>query len=69
MLQTRYAMFFFRDQPDVLYIKVGLNWNIGVYSLDVKARLTVAVGDEMIDYTACSTYGDMWDSSSQGNHG
>lgn len=42
---------------------------MAVYSLDVKARLTVAVGDEMIDYTARSTYGDMWDSSSQGNHG
>ncbi len=68
MLQTGYALHLC-DQPDVLYIKVGLNWNMAVHSLDGKARLTVAVGDEMIDYTARSTYGDMWDFSSQGNHG
>ncbi len=54
----------------MLYIKVGLNWNMAVHSLDGKARLTVAVGDEMmIDYTANSTYGDMWDFGSQGDHG
>lgn len=68
MLWTGYALILY-DQPDVLYIKVGLNWNIAVYSLDGKARLTVAVGDEMTDYTARSTYGDMWNFSSQGNHG
>lgn len=68
MLWTGYALILY-DQPDVLYVKVGLNWNMAAYSLDGKTRLTVAVGEEMIYYTARSTYGDTWDFSSRGNHG
>lgn len=42
---------------------------MAVYSLDGTAWLTVAIGDEMIDYTTRPAYGEMLDCSSQGNQG